>query len=1032
MRRTLLHPWVRRAVAVVSALLAGTTTVAPSGEPPGGRTLFRSYGPEQGLGDPTISCLAQDGRGLLWIGTETGLVRYDGRTFRRWTRRDGLPGSWVTRILPVAGDKLWLVTTQGLVQFADGRITPARFGPAGTPGKPDRSLVDVDRAGRLWVLRRDAVHRETSEGSLDPLPGRPPGRSSALACSANSEHAFVAIANALYRVNGEGVWTPLGELPIPPEEEIEGMAEDGTGRLWIVSARHLLFRDTGGPVVDASALLPAPPFTEAIPVRSGGWVLVPTNAGLLMLSGERRELVDRAAGLPSLWARTGLVDREGNLWVAGPSLYRRLGRGFLRAFTEEDGLPSSVVWVVRRIGGFLVAGTNDGVAWLDADGWHRVPGSEGLAASAIEEDHAGRVWIAFSNGPPIILRGLQGRPTVKTFASLRPVPRRSGAALPEPLGTPFALLRDGRTMLVGDDGLGLFRADLDAGTIAPEFTRDDAGSRSLVILRVAASGSGVIFAATSEGLLRHDGGGWRLFTPKDGLAYAYVAGVLPEEDGSCWVWYQEPAGMDRVMEETGRLRVVEHLDTATGLASDHVYAVVKTPDGALWVALDRGVDRVRDGRVLHLGRGAGLVGEDCCANGSWCDEDGDVWVGTATGLAHIAMRQEPATPPPPITLFTRVVTGQISHELPVPPRLRLGSRDTTVELRWASPTFVDEGAVRWEVRLAGLDEEWRPLDEPAAQYPRLPAGRYRFEVRARFAGGPPGPTAAVDLEVAELWWRGWPAFLLAGVALMALGAGAVRLRLQAVARRAARLEALVAQRTAELHRANQELANANQALAEASLTDPLTGLRNRRYLSLVIEPEAARVARLYATAGQGQVLPNQDIVVFMIDLDRFKAINDTYGHVVGDDVLRATARALAEMARSSDTVVRWGGEEFLLLAHGTNRGDAAELAERIRRSVAEQELPLPGSAPLRWSCSVGFAALPFDPRWPAWLSWERVVALADAALYLAKEAGRNAWCGIAPGPGLRPELHDEQLRRDVAGLLRTGLLEAKASRQLRG
>lgn len=999
--------------------------------PPAGRALFRSYGPEQGLVDPTLSCLAQDGRGLLWIGTETGLVRYDGRTFRRWTRKDGLPSSWVTKILPVSDNALWVVSAQGLVRFVDGRIEPARFGPEGSPGKPDKSLVDVDRQGRLWVLRRDAVYRDDGTGWLHPLPGRPPGRSRALACGAASDTVFVGIGDTVFEVTGGGTCTPIGKPPFPPDEEIEGMAEDGTGRLWVVSSRRLVYRDAGGPFVDASAWLPAPPFTEALPARSGGWVLVPTNGGLLMLCGGKRELVDRASGLPSKWARAGLVDREGNLWVAGPNLYRRLGRGTLRAFTEEDGLPSSVVWVVRRVGERLVVGTSDGVAWLGADGWHRVPGTEGLAASAVEEDGAGRVWLAFSNGPLAIVRGWQTAPTTEPFSLLRLVPGRFRAETLEPPGTPYALVRDSDgTMLVGDDGIGVFRADLDAGRISPEFTRADAGTPSLVVLHMARGAAGTVFAATSQGLLRRTREGWRLFTVADGLAHPYVAGVLPETDGSCWVWYQEPAGLDRLAEVDSRLRVVEHLDAATGLASDHVYAVVRAPDGALWIALNRGVDRIRDGRILHLSRSAGLVGEDCCANGSWCDANGDVWVGTATGLAHVASGQEPAAAEPPATLLTRVVVGRTTYELPVPPTLPVGAHDATVELRWASPTFVDEGAVNWEVRMGGVEEEWRSVDEPVWRYARLPGGRYRFEVRARFAGGPPGRTAAVELQVTEPWWRGLPMLVLAGVALMALGAGAVRLRLRAIARRAARLELLVVQRTEELRRANQELASANQALAEASLTDPLTGLRNRRYLSLVIEPEAARIARLYTTAGKGAALPNQDLVTFMIDLDRFKAINDTHGHAAGDEVLRLTAQALQGVARSSDTVVRWGGEEFLLLARGTNRRDAADLAERIRSTVAEQRFSLPGKETLGWTCSVGFAALPFDPRWPSWLSWERVVALADAALYLAKKAGRNAWCGIAAGRGLRPELHDERLRHDIAGLLREGVLEANSSRSL--
>ena len=1012
-------------LAAVAGFLIGAALAAamPTGASPSGRTLFRTYGPEQGLLEPTISCLAQDERSFLWIGTETGLVRYDGSTFRTWTSRDGLPASWVTKILPARGRGLWLVTSRGLARFVDGTVTPARFGPTGETGNPNKSLVDVDRSGRLWVLRRDAVYRESEPGQLEPLPGRPAGRNHALACSVTSDAVYVAIGETLYALQAGGSFTALARLPIAADEEIDSLAEDGTGRLWAVAARRLAYLDPGGSFVDATAWLPAVLFEEGVVSSSHGSVLVPTNAGLLVLRGDRREVVDRRAGLPSKWVRAGLVDSEGNLWVAGANLYRRLGQGFVQALTEEDGLPNDVVWVVRRVGERLLVGTNDGVAFYAANGWHRVEGSEGYSSSAIEADQDGHVWLAFSNGPLLILDRSHKRASPLPLASLRLLPSRRRAGASEGPGGPYALLcdRDG-TMLVGDDGVGLFRVDLRAKTLQPEFTYHDAQTPGLVVLQLAFGHDGKVVAATSRGLLQQEGRGWRLFTPAAGLPHTYVGGVLPEADGSCWLWYQEPGGLDRVAVRGGRLEVVEHLDTTRGLASDHVYAAVRAPDGALWVAMDRGVDRIQGSRILHFGRGQGLVGEDCCANGTWCDADGTLWVGTANGLARIDYREAPATPHPPSTLITHLLAGRVHHELPLPGRVRLGARDATVELRWATPSFVDETAIRWDVRMLGLEDEWRQVEQPVSRYGRLPGGRFRFEVRARYAGGPPGPVAALEFEVDEVWWRTWPAVLVAGLVVLAAGAGLVRLRLRVLTRQKVRLERLVAERTEELREANRRLESANRALEEASLTDPLTGLRNRRYLALVVEPEVARVTRLYASSSAGVALPNQDLVFLMIDLDHFKAVNDSYGHAVGDEVLRATARALEATARSGDTVVRWGGEEFLLLAHGSNRADAPELAERVRSRVAAQVLELPTGARLRWTCSVGFAALPFDPRYPAWLGWERVVDIADAALYLAKGAGRNTTCGLAAGPGLEPELDDRRLPHDVAGLLAEGRL----------
>ena len=374
--------WIPDGVDPGADLVLGIAAAAA--EPPG-RSQFRTYGPEQGLTDPAISCLAQDAAGFLWIGTENGLLRYDGSRFQKWTMADGLPSSWVRRIFPLPDGSLWLVTTRGLVRFRDGRVDPARFGPKGVTGSPERTLVDLDAEGRLWVLRRNGVYRQAGFSGFDAVPGRPPGQSMALACGPRPGEVYVALDRAVWERRPDGQWAPAGRLDLPPDEAIEALAVDGTGRLWVAGVRRLWYRDRGGTAFrDATAWLPGTPFTESLIQRSAnGQVWIPTNNGLLAVRGAEREVLDAAAGLPSRWARTALVDREGSLWVVGPALYRRLGGDYVRGYTTDDGLPNDVVWVVYRDpGGTLWAGTNDGVARLGPRGWEPLPGTAGLAPSS--------------------------------------------------------------------------------------------------------------------------------------------------------------------------------------------------------------------------------------------------------------------------------------------------------------------------------------------------------------------------------------------------------------------------------------------------------------------------------------------------------------------------------------------------------------------------------------------------------------------------------------------------------------------------
>ena len=180
-----------------------------------------------------------------------------------------------------------------------------------------------------------------------------------------------------------------------------------------------------------------------------------------------------------------------------------------------------------------------------------------------------------------------------------------------------------------------------------------------------------------------------------------------------------------------------------------------------------------------------------------------------------------------------------------------------------------------------------------------------------------------------------------------------------------------------------------------SVTDTLTGLKNRRYVHQTIGADMAASLRRHrdALAG-GAAAVDADLVFFLVDIDGFKAVNDAYGHAAGDLVLEGTSRLLEAACRQSDVVGRWGGEEFLVLARFTERTQAAVQAERLRRTVEEGRFTLEDGRVLSVTCSIGFAAFPFARREPDALSWEQVVAVADHAAYAAKRLGRNAWVGL--------------------------------------
>jgi diguanylate cyclase (GGDEF)-like protein len=161
-------------------------------------------------------------------------------------------------------------------------------------------------------------------------------------------------------------------------------------------------------------------------------------------------------------------------------------------------------------------------------------------------------------------------------------------------------------------------------------------------------------------------------------------------------------------------------------------------------------------------------------------------------------------------------------------------------------------------------------------------------------------------------------------------------------------------------------------LREQAHRDALTGLFNRHHLSDIMDRELARCAR-----------DGQPLSLLMIDVDHFKQINDQFGHQVGDDVLRETARLLAERTRDSDMLFRYGGEEFLLLLVAADALVAKAVAEELRQRYALSPLTRVGS-PVMATLSIGVATFADHGT-----SFESLVQAADQALYRAKRAGRN-------------------------------------------
>jgi diguanylate cyclase (GGDEF)-like protein len=176
----------------------------------------------------------------------------------------------------------------------------------------------------------------------------------------------------------------------------------------------------------------------------------------------------------------------------------------------------------------------------------------------------------------------------------------------------------------------------------------------------------------------------------------------------------------------------------------------------------------------------------------------------------------------------------------------------------------------------------------------------------------------------------------------------------------------------ELDQKNRELTKTLEQVATLAITDSLTELFNRRRFQLVIEKEFNRSVRY-----------GSPLACMMIDIDEFKALNDTYGHRLGDHVLHELALSIRKNVRDIDTPARWGGDEFVVLLPETPKEKALEPAGRILADIANKKFPELADRPV--TVSIGIASAPD----PAIDSGDKLIVACDMAMYKAKHNGRN-------------------------------------------
>jgi diguanylate cyclase (GGDEF)-like protein len=984
---------VRNRLLLVMLLLAGgvQANVLPPGTYP-----FRTYGSESGLGSLAAMRLAQDTDGYLWVATQDGAYRYNGTTFERFGLQQGLPSTFISSLRAMPDGSVWVGTAAGTARFDGKRFEVVSALPRVAPND-----ISGDDANQLYVALPQGLVMRAATGGLAIVAGWPAGReATGVWCDKNSD-VWAATQGAVGRLS-LGTWT---WWTITPRERIDGIVVDTDRRVWARSGNHLWSKGASeAAFADVSSALPATSNNGYLCLDARRNLWVPTDAGVAIHDQHGWRVIGQHEGLPTEWARDVLEDREGSVWIASLGVHRMLGRGELVSYKRSNGLPNEVTWCfLWDREGHLLVGTDAGLARSTNNGWSVVPGTERMQIRTVVADEArpprqeripgtaasspsaGQVF--WASGSPAIIVRLDARGVKRYGEGEGVVARAVLALLRDHDGAIWAATRGGGLLRKGQDEDRFRRVDLPRG-------RPNEDIRTIMEDR-----EGRVWAGAEEGLACLAHGRWTRFGVPEGFARNYVSLVRQTRRGDFWSAYFEPIGVVRfIAEERGGqvvLRLVQRI-----AYTNRVYLLGEDARGRLWVGTGSGVEVFDAHQTAHISSTDGLAGDDTDAQAFYCDSDGDIFIGTSSGFSHyFARADQPHLDPPPVRL-TSVEAGP-----------RHGFSASFSALSYFKPDIVE-----YEARMAGLDDAWQRVAEPRARWSALPPGDYRFEARARLRPGAWSQPATYDLVIAPAWWQTRWARALGVLLFVALVWLAFRGRVALLRRRNRELEALVEQRTKQL--------------AELTVTDALTGMKNRRYLQLCMPDytrDALRKHEVLARNGNGAERENADLIFFLLDLDWFKDVNDRFGHMAGDEVLVGLSGLLARTMRENDTLVRWGGEEFLFIARNATRAEAPMIAERMRVAVEGHEFHT-GDTIVRLTCSIGFTAFPFLRGDRQRFSWEDVVDIADVCLYAAKRAGRDCWVGVEARHSARTETLAMRIRQSIAGVVAAGELEVLTSR----
>jgi diguanylate cyclase (GGDEF)-like protein len=932
-------------LVLVGALLASSPYLKTQVLP------FEVMGLKEGIPQSQVSALAQDREGYLWVGTWGGLSRFNGSEFKSFFREDGLHSTRIQELLVAKDGTLWIATVAGVSRWLNHRLEILND-PAVSAVRC-RALAE-DARQRIWIGTDNGV-AVFDKGRFSLLhPGEGMKGPIVYDILADREGILVTAENGLWRFAANDPARPIATPAGLDSADFRALAVTADG-LWLGTSSHgaWLRNDSGWRKVTGVAATPRSIYSMAIE-PSGTLYIATIDNGVFLKRPAQATLEHWGVenGLPSNLVSVVLEDRENNVWI-GTDIggLARLSNQAVINHNEKQGLPSACVFGISP-------GDNADSLWLGTmrgavlyqvrprpKVLETIQAGDGLDNELVWKvlrTADGTLWILTDTA--LLFRN-KGERTIRALPADVPFPRTN----------PYDMVLDSQANLWGCgewSGGGLARRD--ASGRWRVWNKTAAGEPLTAVHHLARSRRGGVYAvAKSDFYYCDDHDVTFLETRSRCPLEASVSITAIMEDSSGRLWAGNDAGL-AVLETDGRWLL---LNDRPGFTNHHVFCIGEDWNGKVWVNTTRGVFRFSDDyRVEGFNPDDGLADWETNANGFYSDTRGDIWFGTISGLSQYSPAgRNPNIEPPRLMVESVRLPKRL---LEYPRSLDLAWNERTLIFNIAVLSYRSRNRTAYRARMDGMESDWLPLRHLGElRYTNLPAGDLKLLLQPVNESGVEGETVILPIHVQPpFWMMSW--FRLAGMLfLLAAAFGVYRWRTLLLRRRNRELESEVGKRTAELE--------------YLAMYDPLTELFNRRAILACLERELKPEKGL-----------NRQLGCIMIDLNRFKQVNDTLGHGAGDEVLKEMAAKIQDCLRQGDVLGRLGGDEFLVILPGAD----LEALQAVYLRIIELSCQAgDGTSTVTVTASCGGIAVAAQNTAPV----AAVLAQADNLLYQIKRAGRQ-------------------------------------------